>query len=301
MADYPRLAGVELGGTKAVAVLGHGTEIVDQVRIAVSDAAETLGAIASQLQRWQAERAIEALGIASFGPVRIDPASIDYGYMLSTPKPAWQGADVLGELQRALGCPAAIHTDVTAAAFAEGRFGAARGCTDHVYMTIGTGIGIGVIAGGRPIIGQLHPEGGHVSVRRMPGDAFPGICRFHGDCFEGLVSGPAIAARAGRPGNDLADDDPAWPPIVDAIAEACANLLLNLASQRIVIGGGVINERPWIIDAVSVAAAKKLGGYVPFVGDRAPVVAAELSADAGPRGALLLAKQALDRSANETS
>jgi fructokinase len=301
MVDNPRLAGIELGGTKAIAVLGRGAEIVDQARIAVTDAAETLTAVAAQLQRWRADAPIEALGIASFGPVRIDPTSLDYGHMLSTPKPGWQGADVLGELQRALGCPAAIHTDVTAAAFAEGRFGAARGCTDHVYMTIGTGIGIGIIAGGQPIIGQLHPEGGHVSVRRMPGDAFPGICRFHGDCFEGLASGPAIAARAGKAGGELADDDPAWPPVIDAIAEACANLFLNLASQRIVIGGGVINQRPWIIDAVSVAAAKKLGGYVPFVGDRAPIAAAELGADAGPRGALLLAEQALDRSANETN
>ena len=301
MASNPRLAGVELGGTKAIAVLGRGTEIVDQVRISVTDAPETLTAVAEQLRRWRDEGRIEALGVASFGPVRIDPASSDYGHMLSTPKPGWQGADVLGELQRALDCPATIHTDVTAAAFAEGRFGAARGCTDHVYMTIGTGIGIGVIAGGQPILGQLHPEGGHVSVRRVAGDAFPGVCRFHRDCFEGLASGPAIGARAGKSGGELADDDPAWPPVIDAIAEACANLFLNLASERIVIGGGVINQRPWIIEAVRIAAAEKLGGYVPFVDDRAPISAAQLGADAGPRGALLLAEQALNRSANETS
>lgn len=301
MSDNPRLAGVELGGTKAVAVLGHGTEIIDQMRVHVTDASETLAAVSAQLGRWRAEAPIEALGIASFGPIRIDPKAADYGHMQSTPKPGWRGADVLGELQRSLACPAAIHTDVTAAAFAEGRFGASRGCTDHVYMTIGTGIGIGIISGGRPVIGQLHPEGGHVSVRRMAGDSFPGNCRFHGDCFEGLASGPAIGARAGRAGDRLDDEDPAWPPVIDAIAEACANLFLNLACQRIVIGGGVINDRPWIVDAVSVSSARKLGGYLPFVSDRAPVVAAELGADAGPRGALLLAEQALDRSGNETS
>jgi fructokinase len=301
MANEPRLAGVELGGTKALAVLGRGTQIIDQARIDVTDADETLAAVSAQLARWQAEAPIEALGVASFGPIRIDPKADDYGCMQATPKPGWKGADVLGTLLRPLDCPAVIHTDVTAAAFAEGRFGAARGCTDHVYMTIGTGIGVGIISGGRAVIGQLHPEGGHVFVRRLAGDDFRGACPFHGDCFEGLASGPSIAARAGRPGGDLSDDDSAWVPVVDAIAEACANLLLNLASQRIVIGGGVINQRTWIIDAVGAAAAKKLGGYLPFVTDRAPIVAAELGADAGPRGALLLAEQSLDRSGNETS
>lgn len=293
MTNSLRLAGVELGGTKAVVALGRGTEIVDRARIPVTDAGETLAAVSAQLVKWHADAPIEALGIASFGPIIIDPRSPDYGRMLANPKPGWEGADVVGELRRPLGCPTALHTDVTAAAFAEGGFGAARGCTDHVYMTIGTGIGIGIIAGGKPIIGQLHPEGGHVGVRRMPGDEFPGICRFHGDCFEGLASGPAIAARAGRPGDQLEDGDPAWLPVVDAIAEACANLFLNLASQRIVIGGGVINQRPWIVEAVQASAAKKLGGYLPFVRDRAPVVAAELGADAGPTGALLLAERAL--------
>jgi fructokinase len=293
MANYPRLAGIELGGTKAVVVLGRGTEIVDKARISVTNAAETLAAVSAQLARWHAEAPIEALGIASFGPIIIDPHSPNYGRMLANPKPGWEGADVAGELSHPLGCPTMLHTDVTAAAFAEGRFGAARDCTDHVYMTIGTGIGIGIIAGGKPIIGQLHPEGGHVSVRRVPGDVFPGICRFHGDCFEGLASGPAIAARTGKRGDQLESGDPAWLPVVDAVAEACANLFLNLASQRVVIGGGVINQRPWIVEAVSIGTAKKLGGYLPFVSDRAPVVAAELGADAGPTGALLLAERAL--------
>lgn len=300
MTSEPRLAGVELGGTKAVAVLGQGTDIVDQVRVPVGHADVTLAAVAERLAAWHAEAPIAALGIASFGPIRIAPDAADYGHMLATPKPGWQGADVLGSLRRPLGCPAVIHTDVTGAALAEAAFGAARGCTDHVYMTIGTGIGIGIIAGGRPVTGQLHPEGGHVRVRRVTGDAFSGSCPFHGDCFEGLAAGPAVAARTGRPGEQLADDDPAWPYVIDAMAEACANLLLNLASQRIVIGGGVIVERPSLIDTVATAAAAKLGGYLPFVRERAPIVAAALGADAGPRGALLLAAHALDRSGDET-
>lgn len=293
MNDAPRLVGVELGGTKAIVVLGHGTEIAERAWISVTDAGGTLGAVAEQLREWRGTGPIDALGIASFGPIVIQPNGPGFGHMLATSKPGWEGADVFAELQRAANCPAAIHTDVTAAALAEGEYGAARGCSDHVYMTIGTGIGIGIIAGGRPLTGQLHPEGGHVRVHRMPGDTFEGVCPFHGDCFEGLASGPALAARAGRPGSELGDDDPAWLPVVDAIAEACANLFLNLASERIVIGGGVIVDRPWLVDAVSRSAARKLGGYLPFVTDRAPIVAAELGADAGPRGALLLAERAL--------
>ncbi len=293
MTSQSRLAGVELGGTKAIAVLGDGTEIVERVRIPVTNAAETLAAVADQLRNWRASGPIEALGIASFGPIAIQPGSSNFGHMLATPKPGWQGADVLGELQRAADCATAIHTDVTAAALAEGKYGAARGCCDHIYMTIGTGIGIGIITDNRPLTGQLHPEGGHVRVHRMTGDTFEGVCPFHGDCFEGLAAGPALAARAGRPGSELGDDDPAWLPVIDAIAEASANLFLNLASERIVIGGGVINERPWLIEAVSRSAAEKLGNYLPFVRDRAPIVAAELGADAGPRGSLLLAERAL--------
>jgi len=293
MDDAPRLAGVELGGTKAIAVLGNGTEIVEQARFPVTDAAETLAVVAEQLRRWQATEPVAALGIASFGPIDIRPESVTYGHMQATPKPGWRGADVLGELQRAAGCPAIIHTDVTAAALAEAKFGAARGCVDHVYMTIGTGVGIGIVTGGYPLTGQLHPEGGHVGVRRMQGDSFAGSCPFHGDCLEGLAAGPAIAARAGRPGSELGDDDPAWDPVVDAIAEACANLFMVLASERIVLGGGVINDRLWLVDAVGRSAAEKLGDYLPFIRGQAPIAAAELGADAGPRGSLLLAAAAL--------
>jgi fructokinase len=293
MNDAPRLAGVELGGTKAIAVLGYGTEIVERARFPVADAAETLAAVADQLRHWHEVEPIAALGVASFGPVDIRPGSATYGQMHATPKPGWRGADVLGELQRAAGCPAIIHTDVTAAALAEAKFGAARGCQDHVYMTIGTGVGIGIVTGGYPLTGQLHPEGGHASVRRMPGDSFAGNCPFHGDCLEGLVSGPAIAARAGRPGSELGDDDPAWDPVVDAIAEACANLFMVLASERIVLGGGVINDRLWLVDAVGRSTAEKLGDYLPYIRGQAPIAAAELGADAGPRGSLLLAAAAL--------
>ncbi|HVF36555.1 MAG TPA: ROK family protein [Sphingomicrobium sp.] len=288
-----RLAGVELGGTNAIVVLGRGTEIVERKRFTVGAPHATLAAIEEQLRHWTEVEPIAALGIASFGPIELDPANPSYGQILLTPKPGWAGAGVLAQLQEAIDCPALVHTDVTAAALAEGRFGAARGCSDFIYMTIGTGIGVGIITGGRPVIGRLHPEAGHMRVRRVDRDSFAGSCPIHMDCLEGLAAGPALAARAGKAGEWLTNDDSVWASVVDALAEGCANLFLTLASERIVLGGGVANGRAWLADAVGRSTAAKLGGYLPFVVDQAPVVMAALGADAGPRGALLLAEQAL--------
>ncbi len=288
-----RLAGVELGGTNANLVLGSPAEIIERTRVDVNDSATTLGRIARQLREWHEQQPIAALGVACFGPLQLDQSHPDYGHVIATVKPGWDGADVLGTLQQAIGCPARLHTDVTGAALAEGAFGAARGCHDFAYVTVGTGIGMGIIVGGEPVVAALHPEAGHIRVRRSEGDSFPGVCSYHGDCLEGLASGPAVSARAGRPGAEVGDDDPIWGPVIDALAEGCATLLFTLASQRIVLGGGVINQRHWLVDEIARRSAAKLGGYLPYIKERAPVVAAELGADAGPRGALLLAEAAL--------
>lgn len=295
--DAPRLAGIELGGTKAIAVLGDGCEIVERYQISTTDAETTLCNLKVQIERWNAVKPIAALGIASFGPVGIIPDDPQHGHILRTPKPGWSGADVLGELAAAIACPAAINTDVNAAALAEGRWGAAKGCSDHCYITIGTGIGVGVVAGGRLVTGKMHPEAGHMRVRRFVGDDFPGICKVHGDCLEGVASGPALAARAGSDGPDIASDHPLWGAVADALAEACANLFLTLASEKIVIGGGVAVARPELIEAVASATATKLNGYLSYIEDRAPILPAALKGEAGPKGALLLAEQVLsDRS-----
>ena len=288
-----RLAGVELGGTKAVVVLGDERGIAERVRIPVSDADRTLASVADQLARWNRDAPIEALGIAGFGPLCVDPERADYGRILRTPKQGWEGADLIGALQAAVDGPIALHTDVTAAALAEGRWGAARGCADYAYMTVGTGVGVGVITKGAPLVGQLHPEGGHMRIPKSPGDDFPGSCRFHGDCLEGVASGSAIEARTGMVGDKLRNDDPTWAFVVDAIANGCANLLLVLASQKIVLGGGVTNARPWLVDRIAERCTRLLGGYLPFVTDTAPIYGAELGQDAGPRGSLLLAERAL--------
>ena len=290
-----RLAGVELGGTKAIVVLGRGTEIEERIRLEVADARSTLAKIVDQLKAWNREAPIEALGIASFGPVGVTHGRPDYGRILdSTPKPGWAGADLVESLGATVDGPAALHTDVTAAALAEGRWGAARGCIDYCYITVGTGIGIGIVAGGQPVTGMLHPEGGHIRIPRSYGDDFPGSCPFHGDCLEGIASGSAIAARTGDSGERLPDEDPLWRFVVDAIAQACATLFLTLASERIVLGGGVTNSRRFLTDAVAKRCGELLDGYLPYIGGRAPIESAVLGQDAGPRGSLLLAERALE-------
>ena len=288
-----RLAGVELGGTNANLVLGTPSEIVERCRLDVTDARETLARIGAQLGQWHEQAPIEALGIACFGPLQLDSGQADYGHVIATVKPGWDGADVLGTLQRALDCPARIHTDVTGAALAEGAFGAAAGCHDYAYVTVGTGIGMGIVVAGRPVVAALHPEAGHIRVRRMEGDRFGGVCSYHEDCLEGLASGPAISARAGKRGEEVKDDDPVWQPVIEALAEGCSTLFFTLASERIVLGGGVINQRHWLVEEIAFRTAAKLGGYLPYIAGRAPVVAAALGADAGQRGALLLAEEAL--------
>ncbi len=284
MSSNPLLAGVELGGTKTIAILARGGEIIDRLRVATTTPAETLGAISERLAEWQPA----ALGIASFGPVAILPGDPRFGQILATPKPGWNGTDLVAALAPDL--PAALTTDVIAAALAEGQAGAAIGLSDFVYVTIGTGIGVGIVSHGRPLIGQLHPEAGHMRVPRVPGDSFPGICSFHYGCLEGLASGPAISARAGLDGASIADDDPSWVFVVDALAQGFVNLRLTLACQRIVIGGGVALGRPWLASAIVARMDEILAGYLS---DACEVVPAALGADAGPRGALLLAASAL--------
>ncbi len=293
----PRLAGVELGGTNAIVVIGDGETILERKRFAVTDADETLALVRGQLETWNAQAPFDALGIACFGPLGIVPGRPDHGRMLLTPKPGWTGADVHGALSGAIDAPATIDLDVNAAALGEGALGAAVGCRDFAYITVGTGVGIGLVSDGRPIIGRMHPEAGHMRVRRTAGDDFAGICEFHGDCLAGLVSGPALAARTGMAGQDLADDHPVWPFVIDALAEACANLLMTLSLERIVLGGGVVTSRPAIVDAIAAATSVKLGGFPPNIPDPAPIVVAGLGADAGPTGALLMAAQSLSDSA----
>lgn len=294
----PILAGIELGGTKAIAVLGRGRRIQESVSVPTGLPGETLAALGGVLGRWRRDHAPAALGIASFGPVGVNPAAADYGRILTTPKSGWIGADILTPLAAAAGTNRVmLHTDVTGAALAEGRWGAGSGLTDFVYVTVGTGIGMGIVANGAPIAGRLHPEAGHLRVRRMIGDGFAGICPYHHDCLEGLASGPAVAARAGAPADTIGPDHPAWGAAADALAEGFASLFLTLAPAAILVGGGLGLGQPQLLALVRRGVVVKLAGYLPYLADDGAagraILPAELGDRAGPLGALALAEAAL--------
>ena len=296
MTELPLLAGVELGGTKCIAVIARGRTIVDRRVVATTTPDATLAALRAALDQWFVDAAFAAVGIASFGPLSLDPDNPDYGTIARTTKPGWSGAPVLAALTGGFGRPVGFATDVTGAALAEGEWGAAQGCRTHVYATIGTGVGVGIVVDGAPLPGLAHPEAGHVRVRRGAGDAFPGICAFHGDCLEGLVSGPAIAARAQHPSATLADDDPVWIAVAAEVAELMATLVLTLAPQRIVIGGGVPLRRPSLIPAIRAQTVARLGGYQAHHGAAAIaelIVRPALGDDAGPLGSIRLAAMAV--------
>lgn len=270
------IAGIELGGTKCVAILGTGPDdIRDRVTVPTTDPATTLGGLEAVLDRWR----FDALGIAAFGPLDLTPGVPGFGSVAATPKPGWSGTPLHARLSARYATPTAIQTDVVGAALAEGLWGAARGLSDHVYITIGTGVGVGVVAGGRPVGGVAHGEAGHMRIARAPGDGFAGQCRFHGDCVEGLVSGPALALRTGLAGSAIPRDHPVWDAVVHDIAMLLHNLVVTLAPARIAIGGGIPTQRPELLPRIRIALTESLAGYGMF--DR---YAIELDTRIGPPG-----------------
>lgn len=281
-------AGVELGGTKCVAVLGSGPDAVAAREvIPTTRPDETLSAIARTLAGWK----FDALGIASFGPIDVDTSSPSYGRMLATPKPGWAGAEVLGCLARVNNVPVAFDTDVNGAALAEMQWGAGRGMDDFAYITVGTGVGVGLIVAGKPTRGFAHCELGHIRVARLAGDTWPGSCPFHGDCVEGLASGTALKARHGEALRSLAPDDAAWDGVAWALAQLCQAIVSAAAPRRIAIGGGVIEQQPQLIGKTQSMLIESLNGYIRLPDWnylRAPV----LGSDAGPLGAIALAMTA---------
>ncbi len=283
-------AGIELGGTKCVAILARGSEdVLARAVIPTSSVDDTLGALERLLRDWKQDSNFEALGIASFGPIDVDPRSPSYGHILATPKAGWAGADVVSRLSGAACAPVAFDTDVNGAALAEMRWGAGRGFNDFAYVTVGTGVGVGLIVNGRPIRGFGHCELGHVRVARLPGDDWPGSCPYHGDCVEGLASGSSLAARFGDALSDLGPNDPVWESVSWTLAQLCHAIVCAAAPQRIAMGGGVIERRPHLLANIQSKLIESLHGYVQLPEDGDYVRAPELGAEAGPFGAIALA------------
>ncbi len=293
------IAAVEAGGTKFVLGLAQADDDGDAPRLLYRESIptakpeETIGRAADLLKAAGARFGRpEALGIGCFGPVELREGHAAWGHVTSTPKPGWKGADVAGPLGAALSLRAAFDTDVNAAAAGEGRWGAGRGLSDFIYVTVGTGIGGGIVSGGRLVHGASHPELGHFKPAKLADDAYAGYCPYHGDCFEGLASGPAIEARWGSRGEDLPDAHPAWEMEAAYLARAFAAFACILAPERIILGGGV-GMKKGLAERVSILVKEELKAYLGWLDEaasrRAFVVRPALGSDAGLLGAAALA------------
>ena len=256
--------GIEAGGTKFVCLLGTGpNEIVGEIRYPTTHPDETIQQAIEFFEPYARSGELAAVGIASFGPVDLDPNSPTYGYITTTPKPNWSQVDLRGPTQNALSLPVAFDTDVNMAAFGEWYWTPGNRSLDpFVYITVGTGIGVGVLANGHPLHGLVHPEAGHFAIpHNWQADPFPGSCPYHGDCLEGLASGPAMNRRWGQPAETLPEDHPAWDLEAEYISLALTNLIYAYSPQKIVLGGGVALH-PGFHDAVRHKVQRLLNGYV---------------------------------------
>jgi fructokinase len=290
-----RFGAVEAGGTKFVCLLGSSPDHIE-ARTRIATGADPAAALAEVVAFFAAAPPPTAVGIASFGPVELRPDHPQYGHITSTPKPGWRDADLVGPIRAALDVPIGFDTDVAGAALGEGRWGAARGLSTFVYMTVGTGIGAAAVIGGRPASGLGHAEMGHIAVPRQSGDRYPGRCPYHGDCLEGMAAGGAIAERFGRPGEQLDGDD--LPQAVEwqagYLAEGLRTIVYTIAPERIVIGGSVA-ELPGLFPLLREKLTATMAGYGALPEHVAVdfVVPAGLGGLAGPAGALVLAENAL--------
>lgn len=229
------LGALEAGGTKMVCAIGNEQgQILERVSIPTVSPEETM----PQMIDFFKEREVEALGIGCFGPINPVKGTVTYGYITSTPKLAWQNYNIVGAFEEALGCPVGFDTDVNASMLGEATFGLAKGLDNCIYVTIGTGVGVGVLANGGLLHGMMHPEAGHILLQRHPSDTYGGKCPFHGNCLEGLASGPAIEERWGAKGAELADRREVWEMEAYYIAQACVNYTLTYAPKRIILGAG---------------------------------------------------------------
>jgi fructokinase len=251
---------IEAGGTKFVCGIGTGPDDLKTAQFPTSTPEITLSSVVRFFQESNAD--LNAIGIGSFGPVDLNLSSGSYGHITSTPKVGWQNFDLRGSVERALDLPVAFDTDVNGAILAESRWGAAQGIQDAIYMTIGTGIGGGALVHGRVVHGLVHPEMGHLHVPHdRTRDPFPGICPYHGDCLEGLACGPAMQARWKQPGSTLRPEHPGWDLEAHYLALGVMNLTVAYSPQRIIMGGGVMQQEH-MVEKLRTEFKKIMNGYI---------------------------------------
>ncbi len=287
-----KLGALEAGGTKMVCAIGDESgKIFEQISIPTTKPEETMPPIIEYFK----DKDIEALGVACFGPVDLDKSSDTYGYITSTPKIPWQNYDIVGTLKEALGCPVGFDTDVNGSLLGEATYGQAKGLTDAVYFTIGTGVGAGVMTNGKMLHGMMHPEFGHIRLVVRDDDPYKeGHCPFHGACLEGMAAGPAIEARWGAKGKELADRDEVWDLEAYYIAQACATSVFVLSPQMIILGGGVMHQEQ-LFPLVRKYTKELIAGYIKtkqMEDLEHYIVPASLNDDQGIMGCLKLALDA---------
>ena len=290
-----RFGTLEAGGTKMVLSVGdENNELLEQTRIPTEEPEKTVPAMI----RWFEEKKIVSLGIGTFGPVDLKKESPTYGWITKTPKPGWSDIPLLPSMRDALGIPVLIDTDVNAAALAEWNLGAAKGLDSCMYVTIGTGIGAGLVIGGSLVHGLVHPELGHMLLRQEPKDQTPvGFCPYHQGCLEGLASGPAIEKRWGRKGYELPPDHDAWELEAAYLAQMCVNAICAFSPEKIILGGGVMQQKH-LFPLIRQKTRKLLNGYIQAkeILDNIDsyIVEPGLGTKSGAIGALLLARRAYE-------
>ncbi|ETP73394.1 transcriptional regulator/sugar kinase [Lachnospiraceae bacterium JC7] len=279
---------LEAGGTKMVCAVGdENGKILEQTSIPTVSPEETI----PKIIEWFKDKKIEALGIAAFGPIDLDRSSKTYGSFTTTPKLKWANYNIVKVMKEALGVPVGFDTDVNGSLLGEVTYGQAKGLSDAVYITIGTGIGGGIMSNGKLLHGMLHPELGHMKMVPYPGDTYKGHCPFHGTCLEGLAAGPAIEERFGKKGIELKDDEKVWEMEAYYIAQALMNIILVMSPKMIILGGGVMHQTQ-LFPLIRKKTAEMLNGYIKTseIADMDHyIVPASLNDDQGIMGCIKLA------------
>ncbi|MCI9572965.1 ROK family protein [uncultured Acetatifactor sp.] len=252
------IGGIEAGGTKMVCAVGDENGVIkDRTSFPTRQPEETFADMIAYYRNWD----IQALGIGCFGPLDLNRQSRTYGYITKTPKPGWGNCDIVGAFKDALGVPVGFDTDVNGAVLGEVTWGAAKGLDSAIYITIGTGVGVGVYVNGGLLHGLVHPEGGHILLIRHPKDTYEGKCPFHKNCVEGLAAGPSIEARWGKKAAELADRDEVWEMEAYYIAQAITDYILSYSPQKIILWGGVMHQEK-LFGMVRKEVLNLLNGYV---------------------------------------
>lgn len=284
---------LEAGGTKMVCAIGNENgEILDRISIPTVTPEETL----PKLVEYFKGKEIVALGIGCFGPIDLNRNSETYGYITTTPKLAWRNCDIVGAMKQALHVPVGFDTDVNGSMLGEATWGCAKGLDTAIYITVGTGVGVGVMANGRLLHGMQHPEGGHILLKSHPEDTYKGKCPYHGTCLEGMAAGPAIEDRWGKKAVELADNPKVWEFESYYIAQALVDYIMILSPQKIILGGGVMHQEH-MLPLIHKKAEELLNGYIcakEIENIKEYIVLPSLDDNQGIMGAVKLAMEELE-------